>query len=92
MRFVWVEAKRKSNFAKHGLDFADAHHVFARIVVEQLDTWFDYDEQRIIAVGMLDAVVVLIVHVERGDRVRIISIRQANKSETNFYFENIATR
>ena len=91
MRFVWDEAKRKSNLAKHGLDFADAHRVFAGIIVEQTDTRFDYDEQRMIAVGMLDAVVVLIVHVERDDCVRIISMRQATKNETNFYYENIAS-
>ena len=91
MRFVWDEAKRKSNLAKHGLDFADAHRVFAGIVVEKLDTRFDYGEQRMIAVGMLDAVVVLMVHVERGDCVRIISMRQATKNETNFYYENTAS-
>ena len=44
-----------------------------------------------IAVGMLDAVVVLIVHVERDDCVRIISLRQATKNETDFYYENIAS-
>ena len=91
MRFVWDEAKRKSNLAKHGLDFADAHRVFAGIIVEQPDTRFDYGEPRMIAVGMLDAVVVLIVHVERDDCVRIISMRQATKNETNFYYENITT-
>ena len=91
MRFVWDEAKRKSNLAKHGLNFADAHRVFAGIIVEQPDTRFDYDEQRMIAVGMLDAVVVLIVHVERDDCVRIISMRQATKNETDFYYENTAS-
>ena len=91
MRFVWDEAKRKSNLAKHGLDFADAHRVFAGIIVEQPDTRFDYGEPRMIAVGMLDAVVVLIVHVERDDCVRIISMRQATKNETDFYYENTAS-
>jgi uncharacterized protein len=79
MRFVWEEAKRKSSLARHGLDFADAHRVFAGIIAEQPDTRFDYDEQRMIAVGMLDAVVVLMVHVERDDCVRITSMRQATK-------------
>ena len=91
MRFVWDEAKRKSNLAKHGLNFADAHRVFAGIIVEQPDTRFDYDEQRVIAVGMLDAIVVLIVHVEHDDCVRIISMRQATKNETDFYYENTAS-
>ena len=51
MQFVWDEAKRESNLAKSGLDFADAHRVFAGNIVEQTDTRFDYDEQRMIAVG-----------------------------------------
>jgi uncharacterized protein len=29
MRFTWTESKRRSNLAKHGLDFADAKKVFA---------------------------------------------------------------
>jgi hypothetical protein len=29
MRFEWDAAKSRSNFAKHGLDFADAELVFA---------------------------------------------------------------
>lgn len=41
--------------------------MFDGVIVEQPDTRFDYDEQRMIAVGMLDAIVVLIVHVERDD-------------------------
>ena len=52
---------------------------------------FDYDEYRMIALGVLDDVVVLIVHVERGDCIRIISMRRAAKNETNFYYENIDT-
>ena len=29
MRFIWHEKKRQSNIQKHGLDFAEAHHVFS---------------------------------------------------------------
>ena len=29
MKFTWDEAKRKTNLAKHGFDFADAGAVFA---------------------------------------------------------------
>lgn len=89
MRFTWDEAKRKANLEKHGLDFADAHRIFERPVVEFEDTRFHYDEQRLIALGLLDALVVLVVHVERGNSIRIISMRKADKHETNLYFKRL---
>jgi uncharacterized DUF497 family protein len=89
MRFVWDEAKRKSNLAKHGLDFADAHRVFDGAVALQPDRRFDYGEERMLAAGMLDGFVVIVVHMESDDTIRIISMRKGTKNEANFYFENI---
>jgi len=91
MRFAWDEAKRKSNLAKHGLGFAEAYRVFAGPLVLFEDPRLDYGEQRMIAVGLLDSLVVLIVHVESDETVRIISFRKADKHETNLYFQNIGT-
>lgn len=87
MRFTWDEAKRKANLAKHGLDFADASRVFDGLVIRFEDKQFHYDEQRMIALGLLDAVVVLVVHVERGDVIRVISMRKGDKHETKLYFK-----
>ncbi|MBI3716741.1 MAG: BrnT family toxin [Betaproteobacteria bacterium] len=89
MRFTWDEAKRKSNLAKHGLDFADASRVFAGPIALFEDPRHDYGEQRMIAVGLLDSLVVLVVHVESDETIRIISLRKADKHETNLYFQNI---
>ena len=91
MRFIWDEAKRESNLRKHGLDFADAHRVFGGVVVQKPDARFHYDEHRNIAVGMLDALVVIVVHVEADETIRFISMRRATRNETNFYYENIGT-
>ena len=77
MRFLWDEAKRESNLRKHGLDFADVHRVFDGIIVQQPDTRFHYDEHRHIGVGMLDALVVIVVHVEADETICIISMRRA---------------
>ncbi len=87
MRFTWD----KSNLAKHGLDFADAARVFAGEVYRREDIRYQYDEQRMIAIGMHDAVTVLVVHVESDETIRIISMRRADKYETNLYFEHIAS-
>ena len=87
MRFIWDEAKRKSNLAKHGYDFAEAYRVFESPLVLAEDSRDDYGEQRMLALGLLDDVVLLIVHVENDDSIRIISMRKANKHETNDYYE-----
>lgn len=42
-----------------------------------------------ISIGLLEFLVVLIVHVETDDTVRIISMRKADNDETNLYYENV---
>ncbi len=54
MRFVWDEPKRLANLKKHGLDFADAEKAFAGPMVLIEDSREDYDEQRMIGIGLLD--------------------------------------
>lgn len=88
MRYTWDEAKRLSNIAKHGLDFADAEKVFTQPVVLFEDSRADYGEQRMIGIGLLDFLVVLIVHVESDEEIRIISMRKADSDETDLYFKN----
>lgn len=89
MRFTWDERKRQTNLAKHGLDFADAAKVFAGSLALFEDARRDYGEQRMIALGLLDAIVVLLVHVEDDNTVRIISMRKADKHETNLYYQDV---
>ena len=89
MQFTWDESKRESNLAKHGLDFNDATRIFAGPLVLFEDDREAYGEQRMIAIGLLDALVVLIVHVESDNTIRIISMRKADKYETNLYYQNL---
>jgi len=89
VNFTWDEPKRLANLAKHGLDFADAAKVFAGPTVLFEDNRFDYLEQRMIGVGLLDDLVVLIVHVESDETIRIISMRKADGNETDLYYQNI---
>ena len=44
-----------------------------------------------IAIGMLDAATVLVVHVESEKTIRIISMRRADKHETKIYFDYITS-
>jgi uncharacterized DUF497 family protein len=89
MHFIWDENKRQSNLKKHGLDFADAEKVFAGPLVLFEDNRHDYDEQRMIAIGLLEDLVVLIVHVESDEHIRIISMRKADHHETDIFYHNV---
>lgn len=51
----------------------------------------DYGEQRLLGLGLLDTVVVMIVHVESDDAIRIISMRKADKHETNRYYKELGS-
>ena len=89
MQFVWDEAKRISNLEKHGLDFADAHRVFAGAMIVFEDTRESYGEQRMIGLGMLDSLVVVVVHLEDDNTIRVVSMRGGTKRETALYFQQL---
>jgi uncharacterized protein len=88
MNFTWDEPKRQSNLKKHGLDFADAAKVFSGPLVLFEDQRVNYGEQRMIGIGLLEYLVVLIVHVESDDSIRIISMRKADSDETDLFYKN----
>ena len=91
MIFAWDEAKNRTNFAKHGLNFADAERVLTGPCVTFVDDRFDYGEERLISLGILAGRVVLIAHVHRSpDTTRIISMRKANRREQKIYQKRLA--
>lgn len=51
------------------------------------DTSEDYGEQRWIGIGLLNLLVVLIVHVEQDGTIHIISMRKADRDETNLFYQ-----
>lgn len=87
MRFEWNEDKRLVNLHKHGFDFRDAEKVFAGRTVTIEDTRYEYSEARFITLGLLRDTVIVIVHTEEINRIRVISMRKANKYEEQSYFE-----
>ena len=89
MKFTWDEQKRKKTLAERGLDFADAKTVFNGATFTFEDERFDYGERRFVTIGLLDTIVVVIVHTESPKEIRIISMRKGEKDEQKIYFENI---
>ena len=87
--FLWDEAKRRANLRKHGIDFVDAERIFSGFTLTAEDSREAYGERRFLTLGLLEDQVVSVAHTERGENIRIISIRKATKHEARFYFTQI---
>ncbi len=90
MDSVWSSWKAAENLRKHGVDFADAVIALEdenALTIEDSD----HDEQRFKTLGMGPSVNILyVIHTYReDDRVRIISARKADRSETKQYYRGL---
>ena len=90
MEFEWDEDKRLANIKNHGIDFIDVSEVFDGDVFTIEDDRYSYGEQRFVTFGLLKGLVVAVVNTDRGEFIRIISIRKATKNEYRSYFRAIA--
>ena len=88
-RFTWHEPKRRTTLDRRGLDFADAESVFAGPTFTFEDDREVYGERRWVSLGLLRGTVVVIVHTETEDEIRIISMREAEKDEQTLFFSNL---
>ena len=82
--FEWEAVKAELNLRKHGVSFQEATTVFSDpSYLLQPDVESD---DRFLAVGMGGLLrMLVVVHVERGPRMRIISARKARRLETKSY-------
>jgi uncharacterized DUF497 family protein len=87
--FSWDEGKRSRNLQRHGIDFADAAKVFDGFTVTAEDRRYEYGEQRFLTLGWLNGEIVSVAHAERGEEVRIISMRKATNHEAKHYYSQI---
>jgi len=88
-RFTWHEPKRQATLARRQLDFADAEYVFVGPTFTFEDERRDYGERRWVTMGLLREKVVVIVHTETEDEIRVISMREAEKDEQLLFFSNL---
>ena len=91
MRFDWDENKAAANRLKHGVSFREASTVFEdQFHIVYFDTEHSIDESRFIVLGESAVHRLLVVsYVEKRFMIRIISARQAARSERNHYEEDI---
>jgi uncharacterized protein len=87
MVIEWDESKRQTNLEKHGLDFSEAETIFSQPIITKPDVRRDYQEKRWAALGKLQGMVVYLVYTKRGENVRLISLRRANRKERKRYEE-----
>lgn len=89
LRFEWDPAKAAANLRKHGVSFDEAQTVFEddeALLIPDPD--HSKGEERFILLGLSSALRVLVVvhcEYERGDVVRIISARKADRFERGEY-------
>lgn len=77
----WDPRKNVENQSKHGIGFEEACCVFEDpLRIEEIDDG-DYDEERWIAIGRVESVILFVVYTERNGMERIISARKAEPRE-----------
>ncbi len=89
MKIEFDSAKRHKTLLERGLDFADAKNVFEGVHFTAQDSRVDYEEDRFITVGWLNAQLVVLVWTPRGEVRRIISMRKANDREKTLYTRHL---
>jgi uncharacterized protein len=90
LRFEWDPNKAKQNLEMHGVSFDEASTAFRdALSLAIYDPLHSEEEDRLVLIGNShkDRLLV-VVHTERGDNLRLISARKASKKERTQYEEN----
>ena len=88
-RFEWAADKAKTNLHKHGVSFEEAQTVFMDdLSVTVPDPDHSDDEERWIIFGKSSQKrLLVVVHTERGKKIRLISARKATRAESKKHEE-----
>ena len=87
VEFEWDPAKANTNLRKHKVPFLMACEVFKdSLRLEHPDASSDYDEERWIVHGRVEQSILSVVFTRRGQRIRLISARRANRNEQQTYW------
>ena len=85
--FEWDAQKARTNERKHGVAFGDAATAFGDpLSVTVPDPDHSIEEARFVLLGSTyRGTIVVVVHAERDESIRIISARRANRAERRAY-------
>ena len=82
--FEYDEAKSRSNFLKHGIDFSDAQKLWTDTELLEIPARTD-DEARSLVIGRIDGKHWSAVITYRGSDIRLISVRRSRTEEVALY-------
>lgn len=87
MEFEWDPRKARTKIRKHGISFDEAASAFSDILSFTYDDELhSHTERRYATLGMSNqGRVIVIAHTMRGERIRIISARDATPRERRWY-------
>ena len=88
--FEWDPKKARLNIKTHGVSFDEASTAFRDALSKTIeDPLHSEYEERFVLIGQsIQGRILVIVHTDRGERIRIISARLATKKERLRYEEN----
>ena len=89
--FEWDPSKARRNIETHGVSFDEASTTFKDTLSLTIhDPLHSDEEDRFILIGnSIKNRLLVVVHTEIGNKIRIISARKATKKERKQYEENI---
>jgi uncharacterized protein len=87
LTFEWDSRKAQSSLAKHGIGFEEASTIFGDPLSLTIpDPEHSFREKRYVTMGLaFTGKLLVVVHTERGNNIRIISARPASRRERRFY-------
>lgn len=84
--FEWDDGKAALNWRNHGVRLEMARDVFQDIfAIEWIDDRHGDMEQRFVTVGTVEGRLLFVAYTLRGQRIRIISAREAEPRERRRY-------
>jgi len=90
MRYTWSESKNTRNRRVHGVGFEDAVRIFEGPTLERVDDRYDYGEERIYAIGVVNGLEITVIYVDLdADERRIISAWRSEPHERRAYWKSI---
>jgi uncharacterized DUF497 family protein len=90
VRYTWDEQKNRRNRELRGIAFEDAIRIFEGPTLESPDDRFNYGEDRVYAIGLVNGLEITVIYADRKiDERRIISAWRSEPHERRRYWQNI---
>ncbi len=87
LQFEWNGRKAQTNKKKHGVTFEEASTIFGDLLsITIVDSAHSIGEDRFITIGRsINDKLIVVVHTDCDDIIRIISARKATRNEKRHY-------